>query len=78
MIGEEDAIGGGLGPRVLERFAHEVVFARRATQACVATVEEANRRSWRAFENAGFRHVRDVEEDGLPHRLMRLERRYAQ
>ena len=42
------------------------------------TVEEANRRSWRAFEKAGFRHVRDVEEDGLPHRLMRLERRYAQ
>lgn len=78
LIGEEDAIGGGLGPRVLERFALEVVFARRATQACVATVEEANRRSWRAFEKAGFRHVRDVEEDGLPHRLMRLERRYAQ
>jgi aminoglycoside 6'-N-acetyltransferase len=78
LIGGEDAIGGGLGPRVLERFALEVVFARRATQACDATVEEANRRSWRAFEKAGFRHVRDVEEDGLPHRLMRLERRYAQ
>ena len=30
-----------------------------------------------AFEKASFRHVRDVEEDGLPHRLMRLERRYA-
>jgi hypothetical protein len=27
----------------------------------------------RAFENAGFRHVRDVEE-GLPYRLMRLDR----
>jgi hypothetical protein len=26
----------------------------------------------------GFKHVRDVEEDGLPHRLTRLERRYAQ
>ena len=40
----------------------------------VATVEEPNRRSWRAFEKAGFRYVRDVEEDGLPHRLMRLDR----
>ena len=40
----------------------------------VATVEEPNRRSWRAFEKAGFRHVCDVEEDGLPHRLMRLDR----
>ena len=78
LIGEEDATGRGLGPQVLERFTREVVFARPETQACVATIEEPNRRSWRAFEKAGFRHVRDVEEDGLPHRLMRLERRYAQ
>ena len=78
FIGEEDAVGRGLGPRVLEQFAREVVFANPETTALVATVEEANRRSWRAFEKAGFEHVRNVEEDGLPHRLMRLERRYAQ
>jgi aminoglycoside 6'-N-acetyltransferase len=78
FVGEEDAVGRGLGPQVLERFAREVVFARPETTAVVATVEEANRRSWRAFEKAGFRHVRDAEEDGLPHRLMRLDRRYAQ
>jgi len=78
LIGEEAATGGGLGPRALEQFVREVVFARPETRGCVATVEEANRRSWRAFEKAGFMHVRDVEEDGLPHRLMRLERRYAQ
>ena len=74
LIGEERLTGRGLGPQVLETFAREVVFARPGTVACVATVEEANRRSWRAFEKAGFRHVRDVEEDGLPHRLMRLDR----
>jgi len=78
LIGEEAATGRGLGPRALEQFVRKVVFARPETRACVATVEEANRRSWRAFEKAGFMHVRDVEEDGLPHRLMRLERRYAQ
>jgi aminoglycoside 6'-N-acetyltransferase len=78
LIGEPDAVGRGLGPQVLAQFAREVVFARPGTNALVATVEEANRRSWRAFEKAGFEHVRDVEEDGLPHRLMRLERRYAQ
>jgi aminoglycoside 6'-N-acetyltransferase len=78
LIGEEDATGHGLGPQALEQFTREVVFARPETHACVATVEEPNRRSWRAFEKAGFRHVRDVDEDGLPHRLMRLERRYAQ
>jgi aminoglycoside 6'-N-acetyltransferase len=76
LIGEKDAIGRGIGPQVLA--PREVVFARPGTQAVVATVEEPNRRSWRAFEKAGFRHVRDVEEEGLPHRLMRLERGYAQ
>lgn len=74
LIGEEDLIGRGVGPRVLSQFARDVVFARAGTVACIATVEEANRRSWRAFEKAGFRHVRDVEEEGLPHRLMRLDR----
>jgi aminoglycoside 6'-N-acetyltransferase len=74
MIGEADLIGRGLGPQVLAEFTHDVVFADPETRACVATVEEGNRRSWRAFEKAGFRHVRDVEEEGLPHRLMRLDR----
>jgi aminoglycoside 6'-N-acetyltransferase len=75
FVGEPDALGRGLGPEILREFARSVVFARAETTAVVATVEEANRRSWRAFEKAGFRNVRDVEEDGLPHRLMRLERR---
>jgi aminoglycoside 6'-N-acetyltransferase len=78
FIGEEEWIGRGLGARVLEGFTRHVIFARPGTDACVATVEEANRRSWRALEKAGFRHVADVVEDGLPHRLMRLDRRYAQ
>jgi aminoglycoside 6'-N-acetyltransferase len=74
LIGEADAIGRGLGPAILDEFARAVVFARPETSSIVATPEEANRRSWRAFEKAGFRHMRDVEEDGLPHRLMWLDR----
>ena len=70
MIGEEELIGRGLGPQILSAFACDLV----AAPSIVATVEEPNRRSWRAFEKAGFRHVRDVEEDGDPHRLMRLDR----
>jgi RimJ/RimL family protein N-acetyltransferase len=78
LIGEEGLTGQGLGPRVLAAFAREVVFARADTHACVAAVDEENVRSCRAFEKAGFRYVRAVEEDGRPHRLMRLDRRYAQ
>jgi RimJ/RimL family protein N-acetyltransferase len=70
LIGDEDQVGRGLGPKILAQFVRDVVTA----DAVVATVEEPNRRSWRAFEKAGFRRVRDVEEEGLPHRLMRLDR----
>jgi aminoglycoside 6'-N-acetyltransferase len=75
LIGEKELIGRGVGAQVLAAFACRVAFASRDVRACVATVEETNRRSWRAFEKAGFRHVGDVEEDGLPHRLMRLDRK---
>jgi aminoglycoside 6'-N-acetyltransferase len=74
MIGEPDLVGQGLGPRVLSEFVREVVLTDREIVAVVATVEESNRRSWRAFEKAGFVHLCDVDEDGLPHRLMRLDR----
>jgi len=70
LIGEEELIGRGLGPKILASFVRDVVGA----DAVVATVEHENRRSWRAFEKAGFQYVRDVEEDGVPHRLMRWDR----
>ena len=74
LIGEQGLTGRGLGPRVLEAFAVGVVFADEGTHAIVAAVDEENVHSWRAFEKAGFRHVQDVEEEGRPHRLMRLDR----
>jgi aminoglycoside 6'-N-acetyltransferase len=74
LIGEEELTGRGLGPRVLDAFARVAVFADEGTHAVVAAVDEENSRSLRAFEKAGFRHVRDVEEEGRPHRLMRLDR----
>jgi aminoglycoside 6'-N-acetyltransferase len=70
LIGEEELTGRGLGARILSQFVDEHVQG----DVAFALVEEGNRRSWRAFEKAGFRHVRDVEENGLPHRLMRLDR----
>jgi aminoglycoside 6'-N-acetyltransferase len=60
MIGEPDLVGHGFGPRVLSAFVEDVVFAE---PTLLARVREG-----------GFVHVRDVQEDGLPHRLMRLDR----
>jgi RimJ/RimL family protein N-acetyltransferase len=74
LIGEEDAVGRGLGPEVLRTFISEVVFAHEGTNAVVAGVEPGNTRSLRAFEKAGFRAAFDYEEEGRPHRLLRLER----
>ena len=74
FIGEGDAIGRGLGPEILCAFTSGVVFAKEGTHACVAGVEPDNTRSVRAFEKAGFQFVREYEEEGRPHRLMRLER----
>jgi aminoglycoside 6'-N-acetyltransferase len=70
LIGEESLIGRGLGPEILRSFVGDIVVA----PICVASVDCENRRSLRAFEKAGFRYVRDIEEDGRPHRLMRLVR----
>lgn len=74
LIGEPELTGRGVGPQVLSAFTRDVVFADSDIAACVAGVEVENRRSLRAFEKAGFSRVRDYEEDGRPHRLLRLDR----
>jgi aminoglycoside 6'-N-acetyltransferase len=74
FIGEEDAIGRGLGPEVLTSFIADVVFAKEETRAVVAGIEPENARSLRAFEKVGFRFAFDYQEEGRPHRLLRLER----
>ena len=74
LIGEEDAIGRGLGPQILTSFVADVVFAREGTRAVVAGIEPENARSLRAFEKVGFRFAFDYDEEGRPHRLLRLER----
>lgn len=74
LIGEEELTGRGLGTAVLQSFVEDVVFAQPGTTACVAGVEVGNDRSLRAFAKAGFTPVRDYEEEGRPHRLVRRDR----
>jgi aminoglycoside 6'-N-acetyltransferase len=75
LIGEPDLMGRGVGTQTLRQFVDDIVFARAETVACIAGVDVENEASLRAFAKAGFTAVRDYEEEGRPHRLLRRERR---
>lgn len=76
FLAEESLLGRGLGPRVIRRFVAAIVFADPAIRSCWADPAVANRRSWRAFEQAGFQAIRDVwaPDAGKTERLVRLGR----
>ena len=74
LIGEPELTGRGLGTEVLRRFVDDVVFARTEIHACMAGVDVENAASLRAFAKAGFAVVRDFEEEGRQHRLLRRDR----
>jgi aminoglycoside 6'-N-acetyltransferase len=50
----EEVSGRGVGPTVLSTFADLVLRVTPDASCCVATPAQANRRSWRALEKAGF------------------------
>jgi aminoglycoside 6'-N-acetyltransferase len=54
LLGPADLIGIGLGPVVIDRFVESVWSRYPEVPAVVASVAQANRRSWRALEKAGF------------------------
>jgi RimJ/RimL family protein N-acetyltransferase len=75
FIGEELMMGWGLGTHAIRRFVDDVVFAQEGVPACVAGPIEGNAASIRAFEKAGFRKWKVVEnERGERECVMRRER----
>lgn len=63
-IGETTMLGLGIGSAAIRAFVERVVFADAAITACVSDPETRNRRSWRAFERAGFAVVGTVQVAG--------------
>ena len=57
LIGDEAAIGHGLGPRVIDSVVEKAWASDEGAQSVVAAVQQANRRSWRALEKVGFQRV---------------------
>jgi RimJ/RimL family protein N-acetyltransferase len=60
FIGEDDCRGGGFGSRALVRFLESEVFSRPGVEAAVISPNPDNKRAIRAYEKAGFRHLKTV------------------
>jgi aminoglycoside 6'-N-acetyltransferase len=63
-IGEEEMMGKGLGPSVIDKFLDQIVFIDPTVTSVFTDPEETNARSLRAFEKAGFTVVRKVKLSG--------------
>lgn len=60
FIGEADCLYRGLGPRILRRLMREQIFTDPAVAGCFIDPDPANASAIRAYEKAGFRHVRTI------------------
>ena len=67
LIGVETFVGQGLGPQIIDRFVQETWNRYPDCPAVVVDVLQANRRSWRALEKAGFerRWAGTIDSDDL-------------
>ncbi len=60
FIGEKDSVHRGLGPRILDSFLKQVVFGHLRATACIIGPQPGNRAAIRAYEKAGFKHLKTV------------------
>jgi aminoglycoside 6'-N-acetyltransferase len=76
FIGEPAQVHRGLGPRILRCFLRDVVFARPEVESCIIGPACSNAAAIRAYEKAGFRHLKSVQVPGEaePEYLMRITR----
>lgn len=77
FIGEPLYQRQGFGPLMIRRTLHNVVFADPATNLCIIDPDPTNVVAIRAYEKAGFRHVKTIEppEHIEPAYLMTLHRK---
>ena len=63
LIGEPAATHRGLGPPMILRFLREIVFEDPTLTTCIIDPEVENAIAIRVYEKAGFRFVREVNDD---------------
>jgi aminoglycoside 6'-N-acetyltransferase len=75
FLGQTDLVGRGLGRKMLAAYLNQIVAVLYPDQARVYVCHTmANVRAIRCSHAVGFRHLRDVVEDGAPSVLMVFER----
>ena len=76
FIAERERAYRGLGPRIIRRFLHQVVFAEFEVDSCIIGPAQNNRAAIRAYEKAGFHYLKTVSIPGElePEYLMRIGR----
>ncbi len=75
LIGDPAFVGRGLGASLVTKFLREIVFADPRIHTCVLDPEPDNRAAIRAYEKAGFVHVRDLDDDGQGNAVYLMELR---
>ncbi|HEV8550960.1 MAG TPA: GNAT family N-acetyltransferase [Polyangiaceae bacterium] len=75
IIGEPDVVYRGLGAPMIRRFLREIVFTEPRFTTCLIDPEVDNKSSIRAYEKAGFRHVRTMADDGEGNSIYLMELR---
>ncbi len=64
FIGEADVVHRGLGADIVRRFLRDIVFGEMQAAWCVIGPQPENRIAIRAYEKAGFRHLKTVRIPG--------------
>ncbi len=75
LIGEPAYVDRGLGGPLLAAFVEQVVWSVTGARTCWIGPSVDNARAIRAYEKAGFVHVKTVDVPPEREYLMRLERR---
>jgi RimJ/RimL family protein N-acetyltransferase len=76
LVGEADYVHRGLGAPLLRTFLREIVFVQPGVASCIIGPEPKNLAAIRAYEKAGFRYLKTIQQpdEPEPEYLMRLAR----
>jgi aminoglycoside 6'-N-acetyltransferase len=64
FIADEHFLHRGVGAPLIRAFVDEIIFADRTITTCFIDPDARNKIAIRAYEKAGFRFVRAIEDDG--------------